>query len=59
MVIEERLAALGRAATGLAISGLILELWGAEAGQHARSAIGVAELPFGRPVEIEAEGAIA
>jgi enamine deaminase RidA (YjgF/YER057c/UK114 family) len=28
------------------------ELWG-ESGRHARAAIGVAELPFGGPVEIE------
>jgi enamine deaminase RidA (YjgF/YER057c/UK114 family) len=34
-------------------SDLILELWG-DAGRHARSAIGAAELPFGMPVEIEA-----
>jgi len=34
-------------------SDLILDLWG-EAGRHARSAIGVAELPFDMPVEIEA-----
>ena len=34
-------------------SDLILELWG-EAGRHARSAIGVAELPFDIPVEVEA-----
>jgi enamine deaminase RidA (YjgF/YER057c/UK114 family) len=34
-------------------SGLILELWG-EDGRHARSAIGVAELPFDWPVEVEA-----
>ncbi len=34
-------------------SDLILELWG-DAGRHARSAIGVSELPFGIPVEIEA-----
>ncbi|HTW04671.1 MAG TPA: RidA family protein [Streptosporangiaceae bacterium] len=39
-------------------SDLILDLWGPDAGQHARSAIGVAELPFSLPVEIEAEGAI-
>lgn len=32
---------------------LILELWG-EAGRHSRSAIGVAELPFDWPVEVEA-----
>jgi enamine deaminase RidA (YjgF/YER057c/UK114 family) len=36
-------------------SDLILELYGAEAGQHARSAVGMAELPTGIPVEIEAE----
>ena len=36
-------------------SDLILELYGLEAGQHARSAVGMAELPFGLPVEIEAE----
>ena len=33
---------------------LILDLWGPAAGAHARSAIGVAELPFDVPVEIEA-----
>jgi YjgF/chorismate_mutase-like putative endoribonuclease len=36
-------------------SDLILELYGAEAGQHARSAVGMIELPFNIPVEIEAE----
>jgi enamine deaminase RidA (YjgF/YER057c/UK114 family) len=36
-------------------SDLIIELYGSERGAHARSAIGVAELPFGLPVEIEAE----
>ena len=36
-------------------SDLILELWGAEAGAHARSAVGMAELPFEMPVEIEGE----
>jgi hypothetical protein len=36
-------------------SDLILELWGPDRGQHARSAVGLAELPFGMPVEIEAE----
>ena len=36
-------------------SDLILELYGPEAGAHARSAVGMAELPFGIPVEIEAE----
>jgi enamine deaminase RidA (YjgF/YER057c/UK114 family) len=35
-------------------SDLILELYG-DAGAHARSAVGMAELPFGMPVEIEAE----
>ena|SRR5579884_1408929 len=36
-------------------SDLILELYGPEAGQHARCAVGLAELPMGIPVEIEAE----
>jgi enamine deaminase RidA (YjgF/YER057c/UK114 family) len=36
-------------------SDLILELYGAERGRHARSAVGMAELPFEIPVEIEAE----
>jgi enamine deaminase RidA (YjgF/YER057c/UK114 family) len=36
-------------------SDLILELFGHDRGQHARSAVGMAELPFGIPVEIEAE----
>ncbi len=36
-------------------SDLILSVFGPERGQHTRSAIGVAELPFGIPVEIEAE----
>lgn len=40
-------------------SDLILELWGPEAGAHARSAVGMAELPFGMPVEIEGEVEIA
>jgi len=34
-------------------SDLVLELWGDD-GRHARSAIGVAELPFDIPVEVEA-----
>ncbi len=38
---------------------LILDLYGAEAGSHARSAVGMAELPLGIPVEIEAEVEIA
>jgi enamine deaminase RidA (YjgF/YER057c/UK114 family) len=47
--------------TPLVINGfsdLILELWGPEAGAHSRSAVGMAELPFRIPVEIEAEVAI-
>jgi enamine deaminase RidA (YjgF/YER057c/UK114 family) len=36
-------------------SDLILELYGPGAGGHARSAVGMAELPFNIPVEIEAE----
>jgi enamine deaminase RidA (YjgF/YER057c/UK114 family) len=40
-------------------SDLILELYGPDAGNHARSAVGMAELPLGIPVEIEAEVEIA
>jgi enamine deaminase RidA (YjgF/YER057c/UK114 family) len=40
-------------------SDLVLELWGPEAGRHARSAIGAAELPFDIPVEVEAVVAVA
>lgn len=36
-------------------SELILELYGPERGGHSRSAVGMAELPFDLPVEIEAE----
>lgn len=36
-------------------SDLILELYGPERGMHARSAVGMAELPFNIPVEIEGE----
>ena len=36
-------------------SELILRLWGPEDGAHARSAVGMAALPFNLPVEIEAE----
>lgn len=36
-------------------SDLILELYGPERGAHARSAVGLAELPMRIPVEIEAE----
>lgn len=38
---------------------LIHEIWGRERGAHARSAVGMAELPFDIPVEIEAEVEIA
>jgi enamine deaminase RidA (YjgF/YER057c/UK114 family) len=34
---------------------LILEVFGPQVGAHARSAVGMAELPFGIPVEIEGE----
>jgi enamine deaminase RidA (YjgF/YER057c/UK114 family) len=34
-------------------SDLVIEVWG-DAGRHARSAIGAAELPFDIPVEVEA-----
>lgn len=40
-------------------SDLILELYGPEAGAHARSAVGMAELPFDMPVEIECEVELA
>jgi enamine deaminase RidA (YjgF/YER057c/UK114 family) len=61
--VEDRLTALGlelpdRVQLPRVINGfsdLILELFGPEIGQHARSAIGVAELPWGIPVEVEAE----
>ena len=36
-------------------SDLILDLYGPEIGAHARSAVGLAELPMRIPVEIEAE----
>jgi len=36
-------------------SQLILELYGPEQGRHTRSAVGMAELPFNIPVEIEGE----
>jgi enamine deaminase RidA (YjgF/YER057c/UK114 family) len=39
-------------------SDLILQLYGPDRGGHARSAVGMAMLPFGTPVEIEAEVAI-
>ncbi len=40
-------------------SDLILELYGPEIGAHSRSAVGMAELPFGVPVEIEGEVEVA
>jgi hypothetical protein len=36
-------------------SDLILDVFGPEVGAHARSAVGLAELPFNIPVEIEGE----
>lgn len=36
-------------------SDLILELYGPDIGQHARAAVGMAGLPLGIPVEVEAE----
>ena len=36
-------------------SDLILEIFGPDVGAHSRSAVGMAELPFRVPVEIEAE----
>lgn len=39
-------------------SDLILAVFGPDIGAHARSAVGMAELPFNIPVEIEAEVAI-
>ena len=36
-------------------SDLILELYGPDVGAHSRSAVGMAELPFDIPVEIEGE----
>lgn len=37
---------------------LIIQVFGPEIGSHARSAVGMAELPFGIPVEIEGEVAL-
>lgn len=39
-------------------SELIIELFGPEIGAHSRSAVGLAELPFDIPVEIEGEVAL-
>jgi hypothetical protein len=36
-------------------SDLVLELYGAQVGAHSRSAVGLFELPFDIPVEVEAE----
>lgn len=36
-------------------SDLILDVFGPDVGAHTRSAVGMAELPFGIPVEVEAE----
>jgi enamine deaminase RidA (YjgF/YER057c/UK114 family) len=36
-------------------SNLILDVFGPDVGRHARSAVGMASLPFGIPVEVEAE----
>ncbi|MEM9522208.1 MAG: RidA family protein [Actinomycetota bacterium] len=40
-------------------SDLIIELFGPERGAHSRSAVGLISLPWGMPVEIEAEVVIA
>jgi|SRR5579862_3529324 len=40
-------------------SDLILELFGPHVGAHSRSAVGMAELPFNIPVEIEGEVELA
>jgi enamine deaminase RidA (YjgF/YER057c/UK114 family) len=38
---------------------LVLEVWGPDAGRHARSAIGADRLPFDVPVEVEAVVALS
>jgi enamine deaminase RidA (YjgF/YER057c/UK114 family) len=56
--IEARVTALGLVlppAFSNGFSDLTLEPFVPEAGAHARSAVGMAELPFGMPVEIEGE----
>ncbi len=40
-------------------SDVILDVFGPEVGRHSRSAVGMSSLPFGMPVEIEAEVIIA
>lgn len=55
-------SAPGYAEQHLVINGfsdLILDVFGAETGRHARSAIGVASLPMGFAIEIEGEVLIA
>lgn len=44
----------GMPAVANGFSALVNDVWGEDNGVHARSAIGVAELPFDWPVEIEA-----
>ena len=39
-------------------SHLILDVFGPDVGRHARSAVGMSALPFGIPVEVEAEVSI-
>jgi len=39
-------------------SDLIIEVYGDDRGRHARSAVGMSSLPWGMPVEIEAEAQI-
>lgn len=39
-------------------SELIVDVFGPDVGRHARSAVGMAALPFGIPVEVEAEVSI-
>ncbi|HBM82225.1 MAG TPA: hypothetical protein DD459_01015 [Halieaceae bacterium] len=36
-------------------SELLIEVFGSDTGNHTRSAVGFAEIPFGCPVEVEAE----
>ena len=37
---------------------LIIEVFGAEKGRHARSAVGMAELPLGKGIAVEIEGEV-
>ena len=39
-------------------SDLLIEVFGEEIGRHARSAVGMAELPFGMAVEVELIAAV-